>query len=273
MRLYAFLLRIELKRGEIVKTLLKMTIFERSPGILRGLFVDLPFEIFKRLWRKYLVCPKYGLIDFETAVARFKDHVVEVFGNLPIGGGQLAFFPAAYRNRILEAGSNMTLLEVVYDGVRRMVEPYSLVYKKRKDGVAREYLYVYDTTGGKKSGIGIKAFLHTKIQELNVTGKKFEPRFEVELSKAGETPKKSYFGKPFGGRRSGSMRRRLKRKRGRGVIGSTFSRPLGPTYIYRCPMCQKTFRRKTSNSHLNQHKDKYGNRCFGVVGTWVKSKY
>lgn len=177
---------IVLKRGEIIKTLLKMTIFGPSPGILTGLFVELPFQIFKHRWEKYLVCPKHSLINFDIAVQRFKEHIIELFGNLPIGRGELAFFPAELRNPILEAGYNMTLLELVYDGVRRIVEPYALVYKKRRDGFAREYLYVYDTTGGKKSGIGIKAFVHTKIKELNVTRKKFKPRFEVELSKAGE---------------------------------------------------------------------------------------
>lgn len=264
---------MEVKRSEVVKTLLKMTIFERSPGILRGLFVDLPFQIFKKLWAKYLICPKYALIDFETAVARFKEHVVEVFGGLPIAGGQLAFFPAEYRNPILEAGSNMNVLDVVYDGIRRMVEPYSLAYKKRGDGVEREYFYVYDTTGGRNSGPGIKTFLHTKIQELNVTDVKFKPRFDVELSKAGEPPKKSYFGKPFGERRSPTRKSIIKKRTPRRAIKSIFPRTSGPTHIYQCPMCQKKFRKKAFNSHLNRHKDKYGNRCSGKMGAWVETKY
>jgi hypothetical protein len=47
-----------------------------------------------------------------------------------------------------------------YDNVRRIVEPYSLVYKARTDGHRAEYLYVWDRTGGRSSGPGIKTFFH-----------------------------------------------------------------------------------------------------------------
>ena len=87
----------------------------------------------------------------------------------------------------------MTMLDIVYKGVRRMVEPYSLIYKQRKsDGVAREYFYVYDTTGGRNSGPSIKSFVYNNIQEIKPTKEKFKPRYEVELSTAGEPAKNSY---------------------------------------------------------------------------------
>ena len=62
-------------------------------------------------------------------------------------------------NPILQAGSDLTLLHVTYNGIEREVEPYSLAFKRRKDGVAQEYLYGWDLTGGRTSGPGIKTFL------------------------------------------------------------------------------------------------------------------
>ncbi|MFA5293624.1 MAG: nucleotidyl transferase AbiEii/AbiGii toxin family protein [Phycisphaerae bacterium] len=258
---------IEIQRAEIVSTLLKVTIFERSPGFLKGLLLNLPFQIIKGLWQKYLVCPKGAIIDFEAAVGRFMEHIAELFANFPEGRGEHAFFPPEFRNIILDAGTNMTMIEIVYDGIQRMVEPYSLVYKQRKDGVAREYFYVYDTTGGRTSGPSIKSFVHTNIQEIRPTDKKFEPRYEVELSKAGESAKNSYFGKPF-------SKRQISVRKGRHVSIKSFSLGgYGPTYIYQCPMCQKRFSRNKMNSDLNIHKDKYGNQCFGKTGYLVDTRY
>lgn len=252
---------LDIKRSEIVTTLLKITIFERSPGFLKGLFLSLPIQILKGLWQKYLICPKTTIIQFEDAMERFLNHVNELFAEFPAGTGYRVFFPPEYRNIILDAGGSMTMLDIVYKGIRRMVEPYSLVYKQRKsDGVAREYLYVYDTTGGRDSGPSIKSFIYENIQELKNTDQKFNPRYEVELSKAGEPAKNSYFGKPFGGTTTRQRSARLTRRRFTGV------RFGGPIYIYECPVCQKTFRRKKQSSQLNKHKDKYGNTCFGRTG-------
>lgn len=257
---------IEVNRTEIVKTLLKITIFERSPGFLKGLFLNLPLQLLKGLWQKYLVCPKGAIIEFETAVKSFVKHINELFADFPDGTGYRAFFPPEFRNIILDGGASMTMLDIVYKGVRRMVEPYSLVYKQRKsDGVAREYFYVYDTTGGRNSGPSIKSFVHTNIQELKPTEEKFEPRYEVELSKAGEPAKNSYFGRPFSDRGS-SLRSSIGGRRKTRRIRKTLSATYGPTYIYECLACGKTFRRKKQTSQLNKHKDKYGNPCFGRSG-------
>lgn len=263
---------LDISRLEIVRTLLKMTIFERSPGVLRGLLIELPFQALKALWQKYLVCPQYSLIDFDSAISRFVSHVEELFADLPVGREIVAFFPAQYRNVILEAGSKQCLLDVVYDGIRRQVEPYSLVYKTRKDGVSSEYFYVYDRTGGRSSGPGIKAFLNNKLQSVGLLDEHFEPRFEIELSKAGEPAKKSYFGKPFGGRSTSRptslTSRRIRRPRRQTYRGAT-----GPVYIIECLYCGKTFKRKKQGNHLNKHNDKYGNQCFGRTGYLKDIRY
>jgi len=41
------------------------------------------------------------------------------------------------------------------------------------------------------------------------------------------------------------------------------------TYTVRCPYCDKKFKRDKFDTRLNEHKDRYGNRCYGRVGTIV----
>ncbi len=111
------------------------------------------------------------------------------FGRLAevsVGYGQAlerTFFPAELRNPILEAGGSKRLVELRYHGVTRLIEPYALSFKRRKDGVAQEYFYGYDRTGGRTSGPGIKSFLAPAITAITVTDQQFEPRHEIELAK------------------------------------------------------------------------------------------
>lgn len=247
---------LEVQRTEIVSTFLKKTIFERAPGVVRGLLLDLPFEVLRGLWSKYLIYPKTSHIEFDAAVATFKETVQALFGQFAVAFERhFAFFPAHLRNPIMEAASSLTLLEVAYDGHPRLVEPYSLVFKRRQDGVAREYFYCYDRTGG-RSAPGIKVFVQEKIQSIRNTAEKFEPRFAVELSKAGEHPSKGYFGSPFG--RARASRSATPRPRTRFNFGLT--------YTIECPYCGKRFKRTEFDTRLNKHKDRYGNDCYGRVG-------
>lgn len=251
---------IDLNKAEIVETFLKMTIFRRSPGIVKGLFFDLPFQIIKGLWHKYLAFPKQGFIAFDKGVDSFKDTIDDLFGALPVRGGEQYFFPSHLRNPIMEAGYSMTMLEMIYDDVKRLVEPYSLAYKTRKDGVAREYFYAYDVTGSHRSGPSLKKFVHPKIQQIQNTDKKFEPRYEVELYKAGEPLKDSYFARPSG--RTSTSRRGSKPR----IRRPSTSLMSTKQYSIQCPICGRKFRRKTSSTMLNPHKDRYGNRCYGKSG-------
>ncbi len=246
---------IDVNRKEIVDTFLRMTIFGSSPGFVTDLLGNLPFQIIRGLWEKYIICPLHAVVQFDDAVQGFRSVVDALFGALPRRRGDFAFFPSEFRNPIMDAGHSMTLLKIVYDGRERMVEPYSLQYKTRRDGIAREYLYVYDQTGGRGSGPGIKSFVHQNIQGITTTDIKFEPRYEVELSKAGELSNEPYF---HGTRRGWSVRQwRLPRM---SRLRST------SRYVIECPVCGKKFYRKTNTTTLSPHKDKYGNKCFGRIG-------
>ncbi len=243
---------IEINRAELLQTFLKKTIFEPSPGVAKGLLLDLPLETFRGIWQKYLVCPVQSVFDFDTALNRFKENIESVFAGLRVDNyGRLAFYPANFRNVIMQAASDLTLLDITYDGHRRLVEPYSLVFKRRKDGFGQEYFYAYDRSGGRTTGPGIKTFLHPKIQSILNTDQTFEPRLPVELGKAGEFAAKAYFGSGF---RMGSARRTR--------VRTTTER----IYIVECSYCGKRFPRKRYSTRLRRHKDRYGNQCYGRSG-------
>ena len=76
----------------------------------------------------------------------------------------------------------MTMVDLTYDGLRRLIEPYKLeYYVRKKDGRGLEYFWGWDTTGGRSCKVGIKQFICDKIQSVQATNRSFRPRFAVEL--------------------------------------------------------------------------------------------
>lgn len=261
---YAYLWQNQqsLNRLDILSVFLRKTIFQPSPTAAKNLLLGLPFEFFKLAWQRYVVCPVESRFNFELAAENFRTFIEELFaGHSDRASTTLAFFPAHLRNPIMDAAREQKLLRVTYDGVSRLVEPYALAYKRRKDMVAQEYFYCWDTTGGRTSGPGVKTLLNLKISEIEVTDQKFDPRYEVELSKAGEVPKVGYFsGRTGSGLFSGGMvLRRTSRP-------SAFAR----TYVVQCPYCQKQFKRKTHSLILKPHKSHDGYQCNGRHGHLVR---
>lgn len=253
----------EVNRSEVISTFFRKTIFSRSPGVAKGLFLDLPLALFQGLWEKYIVCPIKSRIDFGAVAGIFQRLILDLFGNTPVSTRPADIFPSTLRNPIMQAGHTLTLLDVTYSGTRRRVEPYSLVYKVRQDGVGREYFYVYDRTGG-SSGPGIKALVASGIQHIENTDERFEPRFPVEITKAGELSGSLYF-EGNRGKRSvfGGIRVRKTRASQRTRSRTSYR------YVVQCSICGKRFRRDKYNVRLKPHKDKYGNRCIGRIGHMV----
>jgi len=189
-------------RREVVSTFLRKSIFEPSPVAARDLLVNLPFDLMRGFWDR-IVCPPASRLSFDGVLRAVRDGIRVLFEPFSYGEHlRLAYFPAEIRNPILDAASGLHLIRLTYDGLPRIVEPYSLVFKRRKtDGVAQEYFYAHDRTGGRRSGPGIKAFMQGGIGSIEVMEEVFEPRFEVELSKAGERYSEMSAAKPFIGRR------------------------------------------------------------------------
>jgi hypothetical protein len=115
--------------------------------------------------------------------------------------------------------------------------------------LGKKFLYGFDRTGGRASGPGIKSFFHHKIQDIKKTNTTFEPRFPVELSKAGEFAGRTYFGSTFGSTIRCST-----------GLTSPFHAKI---YIVECSYCGKRFPRKKYSTRLRRHKDRYGNLCDG----------
>ncbi|MFC1930146.1 hypothetical protein ACFLW6_04760 [Chloroflexota bacterium] len=91
--------------------------------------LGLPFDTFRALWERYIHCPLQSIIEFDFALTSFKHDIEELFGVFIGGYRELAYFPAELRNPIMDAGSDMKLLKIVYEGIKRIVEPYSLKKK------------------------------------------------------------------------------------------------------------------------------------------------
>jgi predicted nucleotidyltransferase component of viral defense system len=199
---------VELDRRELVQTFLRKTIFEPSPTTARSLLLATPFEAMRGFWQR-LRAPKPTRLSFDQAVSAVKDGLATLFAPFAYGDAlAAAYYPAKWRNPILQGGSDLTLVRVTYDGVEREVEPYSLAFKRRRDGVAQEYFYGWDLTGGRVSGPGIKTFLQGAVQDVQNTDVRFDPRFEVELSKAGDREGEGFFGRTFAAQAMAGMRKR-----------------------------------------------------------------
>jgi hypothetical protein len=95
---------------------------------------------------------------------------------------QPIYFSWDARNVIVAAGRSRTLVELTYDGFRRLIEPYKIEYYVRKtDGIGSEYFWGYDHSGGKSGRIGMKQFFCSKIRLARATDKSFVPRYPIDL--------------------------------------------------------------------------------------------
>lgn len=250
---------LNISRREVLTTFLKQTIYEPQPLIARNLLLELPFQTIRGLWSEYLVCPKLSIFSFENAESWFKTVIGEIFAlieprvayaGVPSRGG-LTYFPSQSRSDIMESARLNRLLRFMYDGLERVIEPYALVFKRRRDGVAREYLYGWDLRGGRSGEVGIKSYIADKVHSVAILDQTFEPRFPIELTKS-----TGYFAKPFSSGSAGTF----------GSRRTSSSASFSTGYTVECPYCNKRFPRKTYDTKLNEHKDGYGNRCYGRVG-------
>jgi predicted nucleotidyltransferase component of viral defense system len=246
-----------LNRRELVTTFIKKTIFDKNPHFVKELLLKSPLGFFRSMWQQSIICAKQVAIGVEDAISFYLNDLNDLFAIFPGGRfNSFEYFGPHLRNPIMEAGRNLTCLAITYDAKKRLVEPYALKYMERKDGTEREYLYVYDRDGG-NSGPGPKTLVAEKISSIEVTDRKFEPRWPVELCKSGELPDQHYFFDPNRPHKSPSR---------------STSRH-GLIYSYKCSHCGKHFSRQRMDSKLNAHKDKRGNRCFGTYGIYSGSRF
>lgn len=178
---------VPVDRGQILGLFLRKTIYGEAPGVAFELLSRLPFAVLEAYWPK-VDCPIASRLSFAEAVQRFLDHLAELFGDRRHQrSGQLSFVNAEQRALIMSAGRRKQLMALRYDGVDRVVEPYSIKFYKRQEGGGGEYFWVHDLIGG-TSGPGTKRLVPEKIQNLKKLEKEFVPRYDIEVTKAGDIP-------------------------------------------------------------------------------------
>ncbi|PCJ41092.1 MAG: hypothetical protein COA71_08570 [SAR86 cluster bacterium] len=167
------------------------------------------------------------------------------------------------------AAGNRLCVELDYTDLKgnrssRVIEPYSL--RRAQNG--NILLYAVRVEDGE-----IRAYKINQINDASVTNRIFVPRYQVELSPTGNiaevsrsTGSSSSLGAPRRSTKVSSIGNRSPRLR-------TASLASGPTYIYKCPVCDKKFRRKSQNPKLNAHKTKDGWPCAGRTGYYENTIY
>jgi predicted nucleotidyltransferase component of viral defense system len=264
---YAYSIKLlggELNKGEVVRALIRKTIFSRNPFVLKKILLKTAFGYFRDTWDKSIVCAKQVVVKVDDAISAFIGGLDVLFADYRDSGfAEFAYFGADLRAPILHAGRTQTLLRIRYKGEERLVEPYSLKYQQRRDGVEREYFFAYKLSGG-ESAPGIKMFVPEHMQSAENTDTKFEPRHEIELSKAGEMPEKRYLFDPQKPARNPRTRRR---------VGARRAAHAGPRYVFRCSVCGKRFIKRSYDASLNPHKGKNKYPCYGRYGIYVTTKY
>jgi predicted nucleotidyltransferase component of viral defense system len=147
------------------------------------------------------------------------------------------------------AGANRLRVDLGYQGSVRSIEPYSL----RRSRAGDILVYAVKAATGEA-----RSYRLDRIQSVRVSNEVFVPRYAIELTagESGAIPPVST-----------------------GSLHTSYRSPTrvrassGPTYIYKCPVCQKEFRHKKQNSHLGPHKSGHGWPCSGRTGYLVDTRW
>ncbi len=266
---YAYSIKLlggSLNKEEVVTTLIQKTIFSRNPHLLKDILKNISLSYFRDYWSKTIICAKQAMVEVEDAISIFLLDLDSLFSVYQDNGYRdFVFFDATLRVPIMEAGRNQTLLRIHYKGSERLAEPYALKYQQRRDGTQKEYLYVYNVSGGNNPP-GVRSFVAENVESIENTDEKFEPRDgqQIELSKAGEMPENPYLFDP------NKPLRKPSRTATRSVYGRRPS--FGLKYSYSCAICGKKFTKSSMSNSIGKHKNKNGYPCYGGYGIYLGTK-
>jgi len=154
------------------------------------------------------------------------------------------------------AAANRLCVDLLYQGSRRPIEPYSL--RRTRDGNIVLHAVRHDS-GAHRS------YRLDRIEGASATKIPFTPRYAVELAPSGHLPIPETVSRPrisYPGRPSASRRLRQSPRV-----------TTGPSYVIRCMYCGRRFTKKTYEMSLNPHKDKSGYPCRSRTGLLVETKY
>ena len=163
------------------------------------------------------------------------------------------------------AAANRLCVDLDYQRSTRRIEPYSL--RRTQDGNIILHAWNLDKNEH-------RSYRVDRIDGARTTNQTFSPRYAVELTPAGPVvvpPTQRISGtNPIGWPQLG---RTMARPASRTSTGRNALTAHGPTYVYQCSVCGKTFRRKNQSTTLNKHKTPNGLPCHGRTGFLVDVKY
>ncbi len=133
----------------------------------------------------------------------------------------------------------------------RIIEPYSL----RRSSAGNLLLMAVKADAGQ-----IRSYRADRIVGATATQRSFTPRYLIEFTDAGPLSAPAL-----------ERERTFSNVPMRRTAGSTASK--GPTHVFRCTVCGKTFKRQRYDATLNPHKNKTGQPCYGSYGSFVKTEY
>jgi predicted nucleotidyltransferase component of viral defense system len=144
------------------------------------------------------------------------------------------------------AAANHLCLDLDYAGEVRRIEPYSL--RRTLDG--NLILHAVRRQDGQS-----RSYRVDRIAGARVTTEVFQPRYQIEFSASGalQTPPTP--------RRAGP------------VHGRGHARYHGPVWVVQCPMCHRSFSRRTPDWSLRRHKTMGGWPCPGTHGWLVGTRF
>jgi predicted nucleotidyltransferase component of viral defense system len=159
------------------------------------------------------------------------------------------------------AAANHLLVELGYQGTIRAIEPYSLRRTKADELV----LYAVRSADGQT-----RSYRVDRIESAAVKRESFNPRFRIELTRAGAISAPSVSsGRPARARFAAPRSRAFQPVRPQAVRSPRARAPFGATkHVFECPVCHKRFTRSTYDASLNSHKNKNGWDCYGSVGIY-----
>jgi hypothetical protein len=187
----------------------------------------------------------------------------ERFITLPAGGlGQSVV------EMIRFSAANRLLVEIDYrdkQGNRsiRAIEAYSL----RRSQAGDVLLMAVRADNGQP-----RSYLVESILGIVPTQTPFSPRYPIELTPSGpqSIPETTRSGSSGGGirPRNGLVTRH------KSTRGTSFTRAGGPTHVFKCSVCGKSFNKKSYDATLNKHKNnRTGYDCYSSFGVYVRTKY
>ena len=180
-----------------------------------------------------------------SAQGEAKIQMEEVAGLVPPGP------ITSFMDRIRFAAANRLLVRLGYAGATRDIEVYALA---RSSEGALLLQAIRHQSGETRS------YRFDRIASVELLEQSFIPRYAIEITSAGHLPVHQIT------RASSVTGLRSHTRSSRRSASQT-----GPTYVYRCGLCQKDFRRKSMDSRLNAHKNKSGYPCSERKGSYVKT--